>query len=162
MTYCKELKEYFESLCFSPIIAQYALVYLSDTLRVHSFLLSAGSAGPVLDPTDTYPLELHLVLSESACLITEYELNLAHFFDQVGIPTIRKGLVLLTIHCNIFANKRSLPELKHFNDHIERDRDHVGVRDPVSEKLHYERYKAHIEVQVQVVVIACVPFSPDQ
>jgi hypothetical protein len=50
-----------------------------NSVAVHPYV--RAPAGPIRYPANTDFLELHLILSECACLIAEYKLNLPHFFD---------------------------------------------------------------------------------
>ena len=108
---------------------------------------------------DTALLEYHFIHGERAGLVGEYEFDLPHFLDQVGVAALGEPGDLI-IDGDISPDKEGLPQLDDFQHHIEGDGDHVRVGHPVGEELHYQGYKAHFWIQVKVVVILRVSLRP--
>ena len=57
-------------------------------------------------------LELHHIACEGASLVGEYELDLAHLFDEVRVAAQRETC-LGVIYVHIFSNQVRLSELDH-------------------------------------------------
>lgn len=95
-------------------------------------------------------LELHNVLRESACLVTEHKLYLAKLLDEVRIPAERVLHVLHEEHAHITVYEHPLQKFEHLNYHIETDRNQLRVGHPKSEELNEESICTLLFVQLKV------------
>jgi hypothetical protein len=84
-------------------------------------------------------LENHLVLSECASFVGEYELDLSELLNQIGVPALRHQMLVeirvLVLHRGVNVNEVALAEFQELDHDIERDGDHVAVGDPVGEEV---------------------------
>ena len=98
--------------------------------------------------------ELHFILSQSSSFIREDEFHLTKFFNEVTISSACKVHVILLSeeHLYISINALSHANLQHLNYYIQRDRDHVTVRNLVSNVLREPAARSDVALNVKVNV----------
>jgi len=135
------------------------LVYLRACRNTHTLIFSYFILYIFLSgiakyyPTRLTLLELHLVLGQRSSLVAEDELHLAELLDQVRVAAQRVVHVLCKEHFHVAVDNMRLQQLHHLHDHVQADRDQLGVRHPVGANLddEFPRNAAALALHVQVL-----------
>ena len=93
--------------------------YLLDRLWKHTKRLALTL--PIDDTVHRALLEYHLVLSQSAGLVAEYEVDLPQFFDQIGRPAQSVLFGLRIIHFGVLPDQVALTQFEHLDYDVEGD-----------------------------------------